>query len=376
MTTHEIDKWLDKLEASSSKANCVKNSQAIWIFGTGSFAKKVFYALEAAGLKVGGFIVTTASQSEFLDKPIRSLNNAQAMTSLPLVVGVFNRETPYEPLVGQLQKLGFTKIILPWDLYDICPPSFGEHYWLSSKQVYVDNHSAIYSAYAALEDEHSKVLFSRICGFRTGFDIQYSSYRDADTQYFNDLNSVWMAKQAPNWVFVDVGAYDGDSFLQLAEVAPYTRCYLLEPDVRNFALLNQRMAKRENAYPQVICLPIGLADSCRTVTFSGDSGESAHISLDGKQTALVAPLDAIFANERVDFIKMDVEGAEMSALQGAVQSLKKYRPALAISLYHKPGDLWVLINWLQDLDLGYTLHIRQHFFNSFDSVLYALPPVS
>jgi hypothetical protein len=75
----------------------------------------------------------------------------------------------------------------------------------------------------------------------------------------------------------------------------------------------------------------------------------------------------------VDFIKLDVEGAEMSALNGAKETINKYRPTLALSCYHHPDDLWKLSDMISELGLDYQFYLRQHAFNSFDLVLYAIP---
>lgn len=86
-----------------------------------------------------------------------------------------------------------------------------------------------------------------------------------------------------------------------------------------------------------------------------------------------AALDDLLLNTAVDFIKLDVEGAEIPALLGGRRLIETHRPTLAISLYHRPDDLWAIPATLDSICPNYRLFIRQHYFNSFDSVLYAIP---
>lgn len=60
----------------------------------------------------------------------------------------------------------------------------------------------------------------------------------------------------------------------------------------------------------------------------------------------------------VDFIKMDIEGAELSALRGAEQTLRRDPPRLELSAYHRLDDLALIPDYLLSLDLGYRLHLR------------------
>jgi len=75
--------------------------------------------------------------------------------------------------------------------------------------------------------------------------------------------------------------------------------------------------------------------------------------------------------KRVDFIKMDIEGAEMSALEGAASLIQEYKPRLAISAYHKPDDLWVIANKIKTLNSDYELSFGHHSPVQWESVIYA-----
>ena len=110
-----------------------------------------------------------------------------------------------------------------------------------------------------------------------------------------------------------------------------------------------------------------------SLSFSSDGGEGSLISEEGNLHIAVAPLDDILINQSIDFIKMDIEGAELLALAGAKKSIEKNRPILAISYYHKPDDIWKIPLWLSEHCDNYKFYLRQHHYNSFDSVLYAVP---
>jgi hypothetical protein len=70
---------------------------------------------------------------------------------------------------------------------------------------------------------------------------------------------------------------------------------------------------------------------------------------------------------------MDIEGAEPDALRGAERTIRRYRPALAISLYHAPDHLWEIPLWIAGLGLDYRMYMRGHAHNGFELVMYCLP---
>lgn len=74
---------------------------------------------------------------------------------------------------------------------------------------------------------------------------------------------------------------------------------------------------------------------------------------------------------KLDFIKMDIEGAELKALMGAEKSIRKFRPKLAISIYHKPEDFWTIPQYLNGLGLGYRFALRHFTIHQEETVLFA-----
>ena len=73
----------------------------------------------------------------------------------------------------------------------------------------------------------------------------------------------------------------------------------------------------------------------------------------------------------MDFIKLDIEAAEMSALRGAERTLRRFRPRLAISVYHKEEDLIDIPQFIAALDLGYRLYLDHFTIHAEETILFA-----
>ena len=71
-------------------------------------------------------------------------------------------------------------------------------------------------------------------------------------------------------------------------------------------------------------------------------------------------------------IKMDIEGAETEALKGAKMIIKRDKPVLAISIYHKPEDIIELPELISDIHEGYKFYLRHYSLSWYDTVLYAI----
>jgi len=73
----------------------------------------------------------------------------------------------------------------------------------------------------------------------------------------------------------------------------------------------------------------------------------------------------------IDFIKMDIEGSELEALKGAVNTIRKFKPKLAVSVYHNVRDFWEIAQWIDSLELGYKFHLRHFTIHAEETVLFA-----
>lgn len=74
--------------------------------------------------------------------------------------------------------------------------------------------------------------------------------------------------------------------------------------------------------------------------------------------------------DRVDFIKMDIEGAELNALKGAEAVIRKFKPTLAIALYHRVEDFYQIPGWINNLGLGYHFYIGHYTIHQEETILF------
>lgn len=63
---------------------------------------------------------------------------------------------------------------------------------------------------------------------------------------------------------------------------------------------------------------------------------------------------------RVDYIKLDIEGAELDMLHGAAKTISRWKPKMAISAYHKPEDLWTLALYIKSIRPDYEFQFRHY----------------
>ena len=355
------------------------------IFGVGEFARRVYRACEKIGVCAIGFVATSPQCDYFEGRPVYDWEMLRAKgfpADIQILCGIFNRNNPYDVLQILSASHGFGRLTMPWQYVGELGDELGWCYWLSPVDACIasgDRSSEIERILRLFEDDESRSCFRRILDFRSGADTAYASYVSKDPQYFNKF-SLDALLGADGIIYVDVGAYDGDSLRELLAHARVAKAILFEPDSVNYKSLQSAVTELQcrHADLSVACLPIALGSSHSYASFSG-AGEAAcisHVQQSAETTLVcVAPFDDLFPAERVDFIKVDAEGADLDVLFGMSKAIRRSRPVMAISLYHRSADIIEIPLEVSKIveGLGYSFRLRQHMFNSFESVLYCLP---
>lgn len=170
----------------------------------------------------------------------------------------------------------------------------------------------------------------------------------------------------PNEVFVDGGAFDGDTLRS----APWSlgKVLAIEPDPANAAILRASCNRSTRVFEVLLGRAPGLS------RFDGRGTMASCRSENGALERPVATLDEITTGEIPTFVKLDVEGDELAALQGGAEMLVRTQPVVAVCLYHRPEDLWTIPLFLHKTLPRHRLYLVSHAWDGFELVAYAIPP--
>ncbi len=191
-------------------------------------------------------------------------------------------------------------------------------------------------------------------------------------QYFADD----IVRVGSDEVFVDCGAFTGDTLLDVARRVTSWRAYhAFEPDPATFAVLRAAAESLPSSLGERVHLHrAATADRRGTAMFNATGLGSAQLSSTGEYEVECLAIDETVTEAQPTFIKMDIEGAEAAALTGAARTIREGQPLLAVSAYHKQADLWELPTMVHSMRADYRLFLRPHAAEGFDTVLYGMPP--
>jgi FkbM family methyltransferase len=270
--------------------------------------------------------------------------------------------------IETLQALGARDIAPFAVLQALAPDKFPPHMFYDRL---LDDTFAQRDRYRWLEDEladdFSRQVLDAVLGFRQTIDarvlapvIEHDLYGPAGLIRYGD-----------DEVYVDGGSYDGDTIRLFIERVGgrFARVYAFEPDPRTFGALRRNFAHESRVRP----INAGLHSRTGNLRFRDDGSRGAIFADDGEIDMAVTTIDDVIGEGRVTFIKMNIEGAEIDALDGARRTIRRCLPKLAISAYHRPNDLWQIAQVIREISSRYDLFLRQHDGGVIETVLYALP---
>jgi FkbM family methyltransferase len=346
-------------ENDKAKAFCYEftnSKKPKYIFGRNDWAISI-----AKEIEIDGFIDDFTKDTKYLGKPVIPIENVPNDALVAVVV--IGKPLIAEKRVKQFQ---FDSI----DYY-----SFFKYSGLPIKQIMfwdgmiddIKNNLTKYEwIYNLLQDNTSRNQFYNIINFRLSYDLDYMRGFKAieDEQYFEDFLELSINGES----FVDVGAYDGYTTEKFIKISPYyKKVFLFEPERKNMLITKEKLKNFTN----IEFYQLGLSDKKETLKFDV-SGSSSKISEEGEVIIHVDRLDDII-KEKVTFIKMDIEGAEGKAIDGAKETIKAYHPKLAISVYHKKDDFWKIPEQILNIRDDYNIYLRHYTEGISETIMFFIP---
>jgi len=386
MDTSQIAAELDLLLAEPPERASLRaaaqvtfgEGDALVLYGAGTLGKLTLDKLRGIGVEPVAFADDTPA------KRGKRINGLSVMTPREAVatfgervvfaVTIMNPLLRYLDAQEKLKSLGKVRVISFLSLAWQYPDAFLPYYQFELPQRMLEKAEEIRRTFNLWADEESRRQFVAHIEFRLRLEHE-ALPRSAGEGYFC---REFFPNLPDDTVFVDCGAYDGDTVRAFIEQQGnrFSRIYAFEPDEINCRKLRDYVTGLgEDVAQKVSIFNAGVGAERGTIHFNSTGNMSASFTETGGVEVDVLPLQEIVkVNGELVFLKFDVEGAEWEALKGAHALLVQSRPLLAISVYHQPDDLWQLPSYIASLDLGYRLFLRTQGEDGMDVICYAIPP--
>ena len=286
-----------------------------------------------------------------------------------LVIIAVAEQAAQNEIISQLKDVGYDNIMLATDLYELQVLHTPDGLLKNGHKFYLSNRENILNTFDLLTDNLSQEVFNLFLSthIKRSF-IRFPCYSNRKEQYFpSDIRM-----QKGYEYFINCGAYDGDTIKQLNSAFGKIKALIcFEPNLENFQKLSSYLRNYcQEIAEEIFVYPCGVYSTTRQIRFSSAEASSV-ITKDGTSVIQCVSIDDIIPLFCPTFINMDIEGAELEALKGAEQILKKFKPDLAVCVYHSPDHIWEIPLYLNSLELGYKFYLRTYTYFTNETVLYA-----
>jgi len=368
MTTAEL--LSETVEATRIREKCEfdllaeKAERRVVLFGAGRLGRKVSAALRKRGIEPVAFVdnnprlcgAKVDGINVFVPSAAAELWGDNALfvvtTFRPADGGVCAR-------MNELAALGCCQITnflpLGWK-YDGVLPHFGG----TLPSCLTASAAALRKVASLWRDDISRESFRQAINWRLRADFTETTPPLPDQYFPRDI-----ILPNPEESFVDGGAFDGDTLRDARW--KFAEVLAIEPDPVSATIL-RATCKKTIEVRQVL-----LGNAPGIARFDGSGTMASVRTEDAKLEVPVMTLDNLTSEKSPTFIKLDIEGDELIALQGGVRMLKRTQPVVAVCVYHRPEDLWTIPLFLHETLPAHQLFLRSHAWDGFELVAYAVP---
>ncbi len=222
---------------------------------------------------------------------------------------------------------------------------------LFTRAYFEENRENFEYIFEHLADDESKRVYQNVLNFKISGKVEYlySSTEHNKDDIYRDI-----LRLSGDESIIDAGAYDGDTIREFTRFCgnSYRHIYALEPDAKNFA----KLEKNTRGMQGISLYNIGAWNKRDILMFSKKAGRNSRLSGEGVPVK-VCDIDSLISDE-ITLIKMDIEGAEMKALEGCEKTIKAYLPKLYICAYHRNEDMFSLPLKIWEYNKDYRIYFR------------------
>ena len=326
-----------------------RETRPIVVYGMGNGADKLIDRFAKYGITVSDFFASDGFVRGHTFHGMRVKSFSEIKETYPELVIVLSFASNRQEVIDMLAAIDGE-----YEMYVPDMPVAGEEYF--DRDFYNEHYEEITEAYSHLADEDSRSAYANIINYKLTGKMSYlmDAYSTKDELYAE-------LGQREVHTYVDAGAYNGDTAREAIAYFPtLERIVAIEPDPKNFKRLT-RFADTVTTH-EIHAVNAAVWHSTGGGEFSSsgnrNSSISSTVSYQHKETdvALVS-VDSLGLDP--DFIKYDVEGAELEALMGTEETVLRSHPTLLVSLYHRSRDIFAIPNYLARKYPFYRMTLRR-----------------
>ncbi len=377
MVQRSMEKKLDDLLSKSSiyyKNLILKNNpkfdfkKPIVIFGAAKLSPHFIKYFKSKKTKVLALIDNDKNKVGKKLLGFSIINKKDILKKFGKNIQIVVASVHYQEIISGLKKIGFNYVFNPMFFFTLDHKNFNLLTWKNNIDLIFKNKKKIKLAFSLLKDKKSKKIFKEITRFRLTFDQSiFGKIKDNDNEYFDKK----IIKLSPKEIFLDGGAYDGDTIKTFIRESKnvFIKIYAFEPDDKSYIRLNEYLNKISDV--RITSYKAGLGKIKGKLYFTNEGNLQSKIINKGKTIIKILPIDSL-KEVAFTYIKLDIEGYEKEALMGAKKIIKKYKPKLAICPYHNIEDLWEIPNLINRINPDYKFYLRHYSDFLFDTICYVI----
>lgn len=273
--------------------------------------------------------------------------------------------------VAHLLNLGCKRVTSFLPLYWMYPDALLPHYMHDLPDRVHAQADRVRQGFKLMADDVSRREYIAQVAFRLLGDFDRPSLPVLGDVYFRDE----LFELTEVETLVDCGAYDGDTLQAFLDktAGSFTAAICFEPDPSNFDLLRTTVESLPpSVRSRVVIRQSATGETNTRVLMDVGRGIASQVGAGNCEVESVA-LDSALNGLSVTFIKMDIEGSELSTLAGARNLIETNKPILAICAYHRQSDIWNIPLFINEISSEYSIYLRPHLLEGWDLVCYALP---
>jgi FkbM family methyltransferase len=343
---------------------------SLLLFGASQLGLRALTGLRHLGIEPLAFVDNQSSKWRTTLGGLEILGPAEALQRFGAAASVVVCIWRSDAVMRQLAGLGCRSAVEFKALFWLYPEEFLPNMRVDRPHLILQQAQAVRDVFAVLFDHASRVEYVRQIEWLLKYEFDGLAVENHGEQYF----ARQLFANHPREVFVDCGAFTGDTLQAFLRHNPEPKAlHAFEPEPGNLAALRQwREQQRGELRERIVVHPYAASNRRQRLRFNSD-GVGSSVDRCGSIEVEAVSLDEELSGEAVTFIKMDIEGGESDAIDGAAQIIARWRPVLAVCLYHRQEHLFTIPDRLRKMSVDYRYYIRRYGDQFGDIVCYAVP---